>query len=337
MNREESSADGATGARRAGPPHDDHERLLGSIAPASVLTPASSMRKVKSFGDTNKIRDASTASGAASARCLRPYEQPLPPETSEYGTSQYGAPSIRSLASIGIGSTDGRKIYIGRVPTSATEFFHLVRPSTCIIALWRRLSPRACRSQAAGERGNKSVDREFRFDNEMTQLFGFPYIFLTSRHWSLPRGARGAWLLDTKTKKVQTNRLVFIPYIMLYFSKVLNKHSSYLYNIGTRAYNYDTSRTNDANVEPWPRGGVWAREVKCASATQRDAITAAHARSLPVVAHLPTKRFAFCLPIAAIDGTVVRPRLNRLLLRPESIRRCATRYTHAINRYVMIA
>ncbi|GBP52163.1 hypothetical protein EVAR_21294_1 [Eumeta japonica] len=40
----------------------------------------------------------------------------------------------------------------------------------CIIALWRRHSPRACRSQAAGERGNNSVDREFRFDNEMTQL-----------------------------------------------------------------------------------------------------------------------------------------------------------------------
>ncbi|GBP57131.1 hypothetical protein EVAR_33374_1 [Eumeta japonica] len=40
----------------------------------------------------------------------------------------------------------------------------------CIIALWRRHSPRACRSQAAGERGNNSVDREFRLDNEMTQL-----------------------------------------------------------------------------------------------------------------------------------------------------------------------
>ncbi|GBP57402.1 hypothetical protein EVAR_51249_1 [Eumeta japonica] len=31
-------------------------------------------------------------------------------------------------------------------------------------------SPRACPSQAAGERGNNSVCREFRFDNEMTQL-----------------------------------------------------------------------------------------------------------------------------------------------------------------------
>ncbi|GBP55763.1 hypothetical protein EVAR_23575_1 [Eumeta japonica] len=27
-----------------------------------------------------------------------------------------------------------------------------------------------CRSQAAGERGNNSVDREFRLDNEMTEL-----------------------------------------------------------------------------------------------------------------------------------------------------------------------
>ncbi|GBP46114.1 hypothetical protein EVAR_26559_1 [Eumeta japonica] len=38
------------------------------------------------------------------------------------------------------------------------------------IALWRRHSPRAGGSQAAGERGNNSVDREFRFNNKMTQL-----------------------------------------------------------------------------------------------------------------------------------------------------------------------
>ncbi|GBP75195.1 hypothetical protein EVAR_88801_1 [Eumeta japonica] len=31
-------------------------------------------------------------------------------------------------------------------------------------------SPQACQSQAAGKRGNNSVYREFRFDNEMTQL-----------------------------------------------------------------------------------------------------------------------------------------------------------------------
>ncbi|GBP30433.1 Sodium- and chloride-dependent GABA transporter ine [Eumeta japonica] len=130
MNREESPVDGAAGARRAGPPHDDHERLLGSTAPVSVLTPAGSMRKVKSFSDTHRIRDASTASGATSARCLRPYEHPLPPDGSECGTAQYGAPSVRSLASIGMGCTDGRKMVIRRVPTSPTELFHLVRPPT---------------------------------------------------------------------------------------------------------------------------------------------------------------------------------------------------------------
>lgn len=89
------------------------------------------MRKVKSFSDTHKIRDVSTASGAASARSLRPYEQVITyPEGSESGTNHYGAASVRSLASIGMGCTDGRKMVIRRVPTSPTELFHLVRPPT---------------------------------------------------------------------------------------------------------------------------------------------------------------------------------------------------------------
>lgn len=110
---------------------EEHSQLLNLNA-AATLAPAGNMRKVKSFSDTHKIRDLSAASGAASARCLRPYEQVTPyPEGSEYGgNSHYGAPSVRSLASIGMGCTDGRKMVIRRVPTSPTELFHLVRPPT---------------------------------------------------------------------------------------------------------------------------------------------------------------------------------------------------------------
>lgn len=116
-------------------PDEEHSKLLEPQSLTPTVTPSGQIRKVKSFTDTHKIRDVSTASGAASARCLRPYEQVTPyPEGSESGTNQYGAPSVRSLASIGMGCTDGRKMVIRRVPTSPTELFHLVRPPTWVVA-----------------------------------------------------------------------------------------------------------------------------------------------------------------------------------------------------------
>ncbi|XP_021181196.2 sodium- and chloride-dependent GABA transporter ine isoform X1 [Helicoverpa armigera] len=109
----------------------ENSKLLDLHAPAPMITPSGQMRKVKSFSDTHRIRDVTAASGAASARCLRPYEQVATyPEGSDSGTNHYGAPSVRSLASIGMGCTDGRKMVIRRVPTSPTELFHLVRPPT---------------------------------------------------------------------------------------------------------------------------------------------------------------------------------------------------------------
>ncbi|KAL7307180.1 hypothetical protein TKK_0000904 [Trichogramma kaykai] len=48
-----------------------------------------------------------------------------------YPTSQ-DAVSIRSLASIGMGSSDGRKLTIRRVPTSPTELLNMVHPPTPI-------------------------------------------------------------------------------------------------------------------------------------------------------------------------------------------------------------
>lgn len=111
----------------------ENSKLLNVHAPIPTIAPSGQMRKVKSFSDTHRIRDVTTASGAASARSLRPYEHVTPyPEGSESGTTHYGAPSIRSLASIGMGCTDGRKMVIRRVPTSPTELFHLVRPPTWV-------------------------------------------------------------------------------------------------------------------------------------------------------------------------------------------------------------
>lgn len=108
----------------------ERSKLLDPNSPVPIVTPSVQIRKVKSFTDTHKIRDVNAASGAASARSLRPYDQvTVYPEGSDSGTNQY-APSVRSLASIGMGCTDGRKMVIRRVPTSPTELFHLVRPPT---------------------------------------------------------------------------------------------------------------------------------------------------------------------------------------------------------------
>lgn len=138
MRRDESPAEGAAPSAHSNMhnhqhPHEEHEKLLDLHGPMPVAVPSGSMRKVKSFSDTHRIRDVGAASGAASARSLRPHEQvsTVPGEGSEYGTSHY-APSVRSLASIGMGCTDGRKMVIKRVPTSPTELFHLVRPPTWV-------------------------------------------------------------------------------------------------------------------------------------------------------------------------------------------------------------
>lgn len=136
MSKAESSAETAApvvsiNVDQYDDPDEEQSKLLHANSPTPIVTPSGQMRKVKSFSDTHRLRDVAAASGAASARSLRPYEQVTPyPEGSDSGTNHYGAPSIRSLASIGMGCTDGRKLVIRRVPTSPTELFHLVRPPT---------------------------------------------------------------------------------------------------------------------------------------------------------------------------------------------------------------
>lgn len=51
-------------------------------------------------------------------------------ETQNYLRPLSDVVSVRSLASIGMGSTDGRKLTIRRVPTSPTELLNLANPNT---------------------------------------------------------------------------------------------------------------------------------------------------------------------------------------------------------------
>lgn len=55
------------------------------------------------------------------------------PSSSDSG-SQVG--SMRSWASVGMGSTDGKKMIVRRVPTSPVELFNIVNPPTYVYLEW---------------------------------------------------------------------------------------------------------------------------------------------------------------------------------------------------------
>lgn len=80
-----------------------------------------SLRSLKSGAVTEGSNIPANASWASftftqeTQNCLRPLSDVV---------------SVRSLASIGMGSTDGRKLTIRRVPTSPTELLNLANPNT---------------------------------------------------------------------------------------------------------------------------------------------------------------------------------------------------------------
>ncbi|ENN70290.1 hypothetical protein YQE_12802, partial [Dendroctonus ponderosae] len=62
---------------------------------------------------------------------------------SGYGMSMTQKPfsdagSVRSWASVGMGSTDGKKMIVRRVPTSPVELFNIVNPPTINFSTTRR-------------------------------------------------------------------------------------------------------------------------------------------------------------------------------------------------------
>lgn len=56
--------------------------------------------------------------------------QSKPPSESGSRLQQPDAASLRSWASVGMGSTDGKKMIVRRVPTSPVELFNIVNPPT---------------------------------------------------------------------------------------------------------------------------------------------------------------------------------------------------------------
>lgn len=105
--------------------------------PSSMLNPAYPLgpsSKPKQFHSLRSVRSATDRTGIADAH--------LSPttiiRTGSYIFSEAGgtprlfsdATSIRSLASIGVGSTDGRRMVIRRVPNSPTELLTIINPPT---------------------------------------------------------------------------------------------------------------------------------------------------------------------------------------------------------------
>lgn len=79
---------------------------------------------------------ADPSSSSSSSGAARP-QQRRPQQPSDLSPLRYGcwsdAVSVRSLASIGMGSTDGRKLTIAKVPTSPAELLNLADPQTWVL------------------------------------------------------------------------------------------------------------------------------------------------------------------------------------------------------------
>ncbi|KAM8717970.1 hypothetical protein ACLKA7_004643 [Drosophila subpalustris] len=124
--------------------------VLASSAPFShdvrsrLGSPHSSMRSVVSAYLPGLSDSSCNLAGSSAANCGLQAPNPLymQPQASLRGSSYNfhelaggnqiysDVTSVRSLASIGIGSTDGRKLVIRRVPTTANELFDMVNPQT---------------------------------------------------------------------------------------------------------------------------------------------------------------------------------------------------------------
>ncbi|XP_021703064.1 sodium- and chloride-dependent GABA transporter ine isoform X1 [Aedes aegypti] len=107
-----------------------------SSGPSSMLNPAFPLgpsSKPKQFHSLRSVRSATDRTGIADAHL-----SPTIIRTGSYIFSEVGgtprlfsdATSIRSLASIGVGSTDGRRMVIRRVPNSPTELLTIINPPT---------------------------------------------------------------------------------------------------------------------------------------------------------------------------------------------------------------
>lgn len=107
-----------------------------SSGPSSTLNPTFPMgpsSKPKQFHSLRSVRSATDRAGIADAHL-----NPTIIRTGSYIFSEAGgtprlfsdATSIRSLASIGVGSTDGRRMVIRRVPNSPTELLTIINPPT---------------------------------------------------------------------------------------------------------------------------------------------------------------------------------------------------------------
>lgn len=123
------SSDGGSGSVSAGKVRHHHRHpvarnsscrqpLSPAMSAARALSP--SLRSLRVPGSPSP----STTAGSVSLQHQHLQQDALPLR------SWSDAVSVRSLASIGMGSTDGRKLTIAKVPTSPAELLNLASPQT---------------------------------------------------------------------------------------------------------------------------------------------------------------------------------------------------------------
>lgn len=146
----------------------DHKRLDNLQTDSKNSSPAGSLRRIpiktRHFLDAHNLAYPSTSTNASgqsstltssisspnfrrdpSIRSLKNYHHLMsdiqgvqgnkPPSSVDSGYGMSGKPfsdggSVRSWASVGMGSTDGKKMIVRRVPTSPVELFNIVNPPT---------------------------------------------------------------------------------------------------------------------------------------------------------------------------------------------------------------
>uniref|UniRef100_A0A1Q3FUS3 Transporter n=1 Tax=Culex tarsalis TaxID=7177 RepID=A0A1Q3FUS3_CULTA len=122
-----------SGSPPSGIPVAKFEIGESSASTSSGYPLATAASKPKQFHSLRSVRSAHDRSGIADAHL-----NPAIVRTGSYIFSDSGgtprlfsdATSIRSLASIGVGSTDGRRMVIRRVPNSPTELLTIINPPT---------------------------------------------------------------------------------------------------------------------------------------------------------------------------------------------------------------
>lgn len=105
--------------------HRVEVKIPAEYVPYLQRHPSSHFKQLSKNSMTDVTPPNSLPSGPLSPLSLRPGS-----DSSSQHSRQMDAISVKSYASVGMGSTDGKKMIVRKIPTSPVELFNLVNPPT---------------------------------------------------------------------------------------------------------------------------------------------------------------------------------------------------------------